>query len=103
MYQKKYFSSSEEMVAKIVSFLLNCLFVIVFFLAETKLDFSWMEAIFLVTVFVVLYEILGYIFFLIFKFFSTNKSETKEVKKNSAITDSEALPSNDSSSQENYD
>jgi predicted membrane protein len=77
MINKAFFAGSEEVIARLVSLFISLLFFAIYMVAKVSVVIDMYRLLTFLSIFWVVYEILAYILFMIFKFFS--KAEEKMV------------------------
>ena len=73
MSRPNYFGGLEGFAAKLVSLVITLVFFSIYTAAAKGFESSWFELTGILTLFWVIYEILGYILFVFFNFFARNK------------------------------
>jgi len=76
MFDGSFFSGLEEVVARLISFLVSVTFFVIYIAGQGKLELDWYKAAIILGFFWILYELISYILFLILSFFS-RKTETE--------------------------
>lgn len=79
MFGRNFFSGLEEVVARLISFLVSVTFFVIYIAGQGKFDLDWYKAAIVLGFFWILYELISYILFLILSFFS-KKTENSLVE-----------------------
>lgn len=89
MTEKSFLSGLEEVVARIAGLILTLVFFIIYATSRTTVTLDWYGLTAHLIIFWIIYEIVSYILFVIFRFFSKNQGKI----------DTNPLPINPSSTQ----
>lgn len=91
MRTNQFIAGMEEAVARLVSLALLLVFVLIFSLAKSEnIVLGWQQVLFYVLILWLVYEVLAYILYSVFSFFSRTQSVSKTTEAE-IITESQSL------------
>jgi hypothetical protein len=99
MTEKSFLSGLEEVVARFAGLILTLLFFIIYATSRTTITLDWYGLSAHLIIFWLIYELISYILFIIFRFFSKNNhlTETKVQAPIPEISTPEPITSNQNS------